>query len=131
MFLTAVLVMLIFKPLIDVTEWVGIECPDASGGSSSCLGLSGLVRMSFVLAIFHIVVLLCSLCRTGFSAVFHDGCWFAKIIIVLGSWVATFWMPNSSLDWYLSTAKWVSTAYLVFQALLVMALALKIDMKLC
>mmetsp|Transcript_26830 Transcript_26830/g.36581 ORF Transcript_26830/g.36581 Transcript_26830/m.36581 type:complete len:115 (+) Transcript_26830:120-464(+) len=114
MFLVAVVAMLIFKPILDVTDWVGIECPEASGGHSSCLGLSGLVRMSFILALFHILILLCSLCRTGFSAVIHDGCWFFKTMLVIGCWIATFWMPNSSLEWYLTTAKWVSSAYLIF-----------------
>mmetsp|Transcript_18059 Transcript_18059/g.13005 ORF Transcript_18059/g.13005 Transcript_18059/m.13005 type:complete len:115 (-) Transcript_18059:855-1199(-) len=110
----AIIAMYALKPVFEYSQWVGIECPTESGGSSNCFGLSGIVRMCFVLSIFHLLIIICSSCKRGISAVIHDGCWLTKTLIVIGSWIATFWIPNTSLEWYLDSAKWVSMVYLCF-----------------
>lgn len=37
---------------VDWTSWVGIQCPENSGNGDACFSASGLVRISFCLAIF-------------------------------------------------------------------------------
>jgi hypothetical protein len=48
--------MFILKPLFDRVDW--LDCPEESGGSSACFGTSAVIRMSFTLFIFHLLVLI-------------------------------------------------------------------------
>lgn len=87
--------------------------------------------MSFILLLFHALIFLITLARNDFAAQIHDGCWAAKSLIVVASWIASWWMPNSFFDnFYLPVAKYVSAIFLIYQVLLMLAAAYKINERL-
>lgn len=91
------------------------------------MGTSAIIRMSFVLACFHIMVFLVVLARNTAASVFHDGCWMLKFLIVLAYFIATMWIPNIFFNGYLIFSRWVSIAFLVYQALLMLVVSYKIN----
>ena len=78
----------------EMLDWTGINCPPAAGGGSACMGVSAIYRMSFTLVIFHLFVFLMCLTRSNCAAMFHDGCWGTKFLMVLAGFIATMWIPN-------------------------------------
>ena len=96
-------------------DWFGFECPDNLGGGSACAGASALIRTSWSLAIFHIIMLIITSLRNNFAASFHDGCWSAKFLIVAGILVASLWIPNDPvMNGYLEFARIVSIFFLMY-----------------
>jgi len=92
------------------------------------MGPSAIIRMSFTLCIFHAFVFVIILSRNTIAAVFHDGCWLLKSMMVLGLFVGTMWIPNSFFLGYMNYfARWVSLAFLIYQALLMLVVAYKIN----
>jgi hypothetical protein len=71
-----------------------LQCPGESGDKTACLGPSAIIRMSFVLACFHIVVFCIILARNTFSSVFHDGCWLFKFVAVMIAFGGSLFIPN-------------------------------------
>ena len=62
--LIALLLMVSAKKLVDWFPSNMIDCPSASGGSSSCLGASAIIRMSFALVIFHALIFVIVITRS-------------------------------------------------------------------
>jgi hypothetical protein len=89
------------KKLVDWFPKEMLNCPDASGGSSACLGASSIVRMSFALMLFHAVILLIIISRTKMAALFHDGCWMIKIMFVAAMFTASMWISNDFMKGYM------------------------------
>lgn len=123
-----IVMMYIFKWLFDWTDTFGFECPEASGSGSACAGASALIRTSWSLAIFHIIMLIIVSLRNNFAAAFHDGCWGAKFLIVAGILIASLWIPNDPvINGYLQFARIVSIFFLMYQALLILVLAYSLN----
>jgi len=93
----------------------GFDCPQQSGDGSACFSASGLVRMSFSLAIFQLLILLVTLFKNDKAAIIHDGWWTLKFIVVAALFTTSFFIPNAPvIDYYLIGAKFVSVAYLKY-----------------
>ena len=87
--------------------------------------------MSFILVLFHALIFLITLARNDMAAQIHDGCWAAKSLIVVASWIAAWWMPNSFFDnFFLPMAMYISVIFLIYQVLLMLAAAYKINDRL-
>jgi len=52
----AVILMYTLRPLFEDYDW--LECNDSSGGDDECFGTSAVLRASFVLFCFHMMMLL-------------------------------------------------------------------------
>ena len=52
----AIILMYAFKPLFREQDW--LTCPENSGGDEECFGVAVIMRMSFTLFIYHLVILL-------------------------------------------------------------------------
>ena len=91
------------------------------------MGPSAIIRMSFVLAWFHAFVLCVILARNTAAAIFHDGCWCVKFLVVLGFFIGTMWIDNSFFQGYMKFARIVSIAFLLIQALLMLVVAYSIN----
>ena len=116
-----IVMMYILNWIFDWTEWFGFDC---TMGGSACTGASALIRTSWSLAIFHVIMLCIVALRNDFAAAFHDGCWGAKFLIVTGIFIASLWIPNDPvMDGYLQFARIVSIFFLMYQALLILVLA--------
>ena len=109
--LISIVLMFTMKPLFDKVDF--LECSDASGGGSACFGTAAVLRMSFVLFIFHILVLLIILPRRQCSSMFHDGCWCSKFVFVIATYIAVFWIPNTFYRGFAHFARIVSCFYLI------------------
>lgn len=92
-----------------------------------CLGASNIIRMSFILFLFHLLVFIIILARNSVVAAFHDGCWFTKFLLVLAGYIGSMWIPNGFMIGYLQLTKWVSLFFLIYQALLMLIVAYKIN----
>lgn len=106
----------------------GIDCPSQSGDGSACFSASGLVRMSWSLAIFQLLILVICLFKNDTAAVIHDGWWTLKFLIVAILFGTSFFIPNSPvIDYYLKGARYVSVGYLKYQAMHILVLAYVIN----
>ena len=120
--------MYLFNWLFDWTDAFGFECPESTGGGQACTGASAIIRLSWSLAIFHIIMLIIVSLRNNFAAAFHDGCWGAKFLIVAGILIASLWIPNDPvMEGYLEFARIVSIFFLMYQALLILVLAYSLN----
>ena len=126
--LLTIIMMYFFNWLFDWTDSFGFECPESAGGGNACTGASALIRLSWSLAIFHIIMLVIVSLRSNFSAAFHDGCWGAKFLIVAGILIPSLWIPNDPvMDGYLEFARIVSIIFLMYQALLILVMAYSLN----
>ena len=91
--LIAMVLMYTFRPLFRDTDW--LECNDASGGGYECFGTTAVLRMSFILFLYHLFILLLLIPRGQCSSCIHDGWFTLKALLVFGAFIASFWMPNS------------------------------------
>ena len=90
-----------------------LQCPEESGNRTACLGPSAIIRMSFVLACFHVAVLCIILARNTFASVFHDGCWMFKFMFVFIFFSASMFIPNSFFLGYIDFARYISEFFLL------------------
>jgi len=117
-------------------EWLRHMLPasvvsDDIQGQSDALAIQFAGRMSFVLALFHILIFLICLARNQMAANFHDGCWMAKQILIGGGYIASWWIPTAFFeDFYLPMAKWVSAIFLLYQVILMLNATYKVNERL-
>lgn len=104
-----------------------MQCPSESGGEAACLGPSAIIRMSFVLACFHVLVFCVILARNTPAAIFHDGCWGTKFLFVLAFFIGSMWIDNSFFKGYMHFTRVVSIFFLLLQALMMLVVAYKIN----
>ena len=81
------------KKFVDILPSF-LQCPDSSGGVDACMGTSAIIRMSFVLAVFHFLVFVIILARNTAAAIFHDGCWLFKSLLVVGMFIGSMYIKN-------------------------------------
>lgn len=95
---------------------------------NACLGTALMLRMSFALCIFHSIVFLVILARNDIVAAFHDGCWGTKTILVCTIFIISLWFSNDFImGGFLKLTKWISMIFLLYQALLMLIVAYKIN----
>ena len=78
-----------------------MSCSYDSEDYTVCIGPSGIIRVSFVLACFHAIVLCIILARNKFASIFHDGCWIVKFILVTVGLVGSLWITTSFFQYYM------------------------------
>lgn len=109
-------------------SFASIECPEQSGGGEACFSASGLVRMSWSLAIFSFLMVVVTAFRNDTAAIIHDGWWTLKFLIVAILFVTSFFIPNSPIIvGYLKAARYISVMYLKYQAMHILVLAYVIN----
>ena len=95
---------------------------------NACLGTALMLRMSFALCIFHTLVFLIILARNDLVAAFHDGCWGTKALFVTLIFIVSLWFSNDFImGGFLKMTKWISMIFLLYQALLMLVVAYKIN----
>ncbi|CDW84436.1 UNKNOWN [Stylonychia lemnae] len=125
----SILLMFTLQPLFEKYDYL-LECNEESGGGSACFGTSAVLRMSFVLFIFHLMILLTILPKIPCSSIFHDGCWTIKFLIVVAIYIAVFWIPNNFYWGWAHFARIVSGLYLIIQVILLIIVAYSLNDKL-
>ena len=61
------------------------------------------------------------------AALFHDGCWCIKFLIVFAAFIGTLWIDNEFFKGYMSFARYVSIPFLIVQAMLMLIVAYTIN----
>lgn len=109
-----------------------IDCSVSGNGSEDiCFGISTIYRISFLLAVFHVVLSLFGLCgENEGTRTFHDGCWPFKFLLILACFIITLFIPNSFFQGYGYFAQVVSIAYLLYQVLALVSFAYLVNDKL-
>lgn len=92
-----------------------INCPNDES-LDSCLGLSSVYRLSFVLAIFHLIVLLCCLTRDSFAKIVNEGLWGFKLILILAGFIGMLFVSNNFFEPYAKSSMYISGIFLFVQA---------------
>ena len=54
-----------------------------ASSNEECLGITTVMRMSFTLCVYHLLVLIIILPRLRCSQILHDSCWIGKFITIL------------------------------------------------
>ena len=127
-FAISILLMFTLQPLFQKYDF--LECNKESGGGDACLGTAAVLRMSFVLFVFHFLLIIMISPRRVCSSNIHDGWWLAKLIFVIAVYIAVFWIPNRFYFGWAHFARVVSGIYLIVQELLLIILAFTINDKL-
>lgn len=123
--LISIILMFTLKPVFEKVSF--LDCNEASGGGSACFGTAAVVRMSFVLFIFHLMILIIISPRAQCSSAFHDGCWFLKFLLVIGLYIAVFWIPNDFYKGWNNFARIASGLYLILQVFMLIISAYTIN----
>ena len=97
-----------------------IHCPE---NNKAWFGMSAVFRISFILVLFHLLVFLVCLMRNQFAAVFHDGWWSFKFMIVLVAYIVSFFINNDFFKGYVIFAKVISVFFLIYQGLTMLSLS--------
>lgn len=86
-----------------------------------------MIRMSFVLFCFHLFIFIIILSRSKIAAAFHDGCWCFKTLLVVGGYIGSMWISNDFIKGYLYFAEVLSAIFLLYQGLLILIVAYKVN----
>jgi len=101
-----------------------VQC-EPGQGIDSCLGVSSIYRLSLALAAMHILILLMLLLRNGCSKVFNEQVWPFKIFLIIGVFIACFFIKNDSFKLYSSIATVAGGIFLLFQIIMLIDLFYK------
>jgi len=92
-----------------------MNCPDGAQ-LDSCLGLSAVYRLSFVLAAVHLLVGLACLTRDGFAKAVNEGLWGMKMLVVAGAFVGSLFISNNFFVPYAKASLYLGGVFLFVQA---------------
>lgn len=99
------------------------SCEFGQEESDECFGQVSVLRMSFALTCFHILMLIILIPRASFCAAIHDGFWPVKYIVMVGIFVgAWFIKPEFFVVWG-NICRGFSILYLFVQAYFLMNLS--------
>lgn len=117
------LIVVVLTP--DAASWV------CEAGEDNCLplGTSVYLRISFSLALFHILVLLIIAARTKLVAQFYDGCWGFKWALVAAIFAGSYFIDDNPFfdPGYMSFAAIASLGFLAFTALYMLVFAVLVN----
>eukprot|EP01114_Cavostelium_apophysatum_P016411 TRINITY_DN465_c0_g1_i1.p1 TRINITY_DN465_c0_g1~~TRINITY_DN465_c0_g1_i1.p1 ORF type:complete len:434 (-),score=100.97 TRINITY_DN465_c0_g1_i1:50-1351(-) len=106
------------------------RCTEIADGAASnqvpCYGTLAVYRISFVLAVFHIILALVMIgvkrhgdCRTSLQ----DGFWIIKLLFLIGGSVGVFFIPNPFFEYFGWVAFVAAAIFIVVQLLLLVDFA--------
>ena len=110
----AVLMLYTMKPLFEEYDWM--ECNDSSGGGDTCFGTAAVMRASFILFLYHILILIFLIPRAHCSSFIHDGFFGFKFILLIGGYIGSFWIHNDFFKGWAEFCRGGSILYLLIQA---------------
>lgn len=84
--------------------------------SSTCFGVSAVLRMSFTLFWFHLIMIIFISPRLGCSSIVHDGFWTLKIIFICALYIGVFFIPHNVFKIWGYICRAGSIIFLIVQA---------------
>ena len=92
-----------------------VKCPDGAS-LDTCMGLASVFRLSFVLAIFHLLVLLSCLTRDGFAKLINEKLWGFKMVLIGGGFIGSLFISNEFFIPYAKASLYFGCIFLFAQA---------------
>lgn len=80
----------------------------------ACGGQSAVLRMSFALAVYHLIILMSIIPRATCSMALHDGFWPVKGLLLVLIYIGSFFLPTAAMIFYAQFSRIVSGLYLIF-----------------
>ena len=77
--------------------------------------------------LFHFTIFLMVLSRMQWAAYFHDGMWSLKFILILAVFIAFQFINNDFFQVYGDVSRVISFLFLVFQTIMILSVAYKIN----
>lgn len=74
-----------------------------------------MLRMSFALAVYHLIILMSIIPRATCSMALHDGFWPVKGLLLVLIYIGSFFLPTAAMIFYAQFSRIVSGLYLIFQ----------------
>jgi len=103
-----------------------LQICDGEQGESICFGTLAVYRVSFCLAVFHIVMCLLTIgvkTRGDFRNTVQDGFWLIKISVVFFAIIGTFFATNEVFEYYGWVALFVSGFFILIQLIYIIDFA--------
>ena len=91
--------------------------------NDACIGVSAVLRTSFTLTLFHLLLFLVCLCGGDVVSALNEGAWPLKIIVVMAFFVLTLFMPTNFFKGFGYVAMVASFLYLIYQMILIIDMA--------
>ncbi len=88
-----------------------------------CLAISAVYRISFSLAALHLVLFFLCLFKNELVAAINEGAWPLKFLAVLGTYLASFFIPNDFFLLFGKLATMTSFLFLVYEMIMLIHLA--------
>ncbi|KAL3926240.1 MAG: hypothetical protein SGPRY_003389 [Prymnesium sp.] len=82
--------------------------------SDECKGYWAVYRISFTLAVFFLVMMLFTTCKSKASTQLHVGFWLAKILVLVGLFASTLFLPNDVFAVYAWIARVIAPIFTFF-----------------
>ena len=117
----AVLIMYILRPLAKKYQWTNCEFGDES--TDDCFGEVSVLRMSFSLTIYHVVILLILIPRAACCGAIHDGFWPVKSLALLAIYIGSWFISKQFFFVWGGICRGASILFLFVQAYFLMNLA--------
>lgn len=117
----SLILMYTLRPLAEKYQWK--YCEFNITGDSDCFGQVSVLRMSFSLTVFHILMLLILIPRAAICGAIHDGFWPIKYLVMLGIFVGAWFIPKAFFVVWGHICRAGSILYLFVQAYFLMNLA--------
>ena len=92
-----------------------VSCPNGAD-LNTCLGLASVYRLSFVLAVFHFLIMISCLTRDSFAKIVNEGLWGVKMLIILGGCIGMLFVSNSFFIPYAKASMYFGGVFLFVQA---------------
>jgi len=94
-----------------------INCPNGDN-LNICLGIASVYRVSFLLTVFHLIIMLCCLTRDEFAKTINEGLWVIKLPILILGFYASLMVPNSWVQIWADIAFYFGTGFLFCQGIM-------------
>lgn len=117
----AVIIMYILRPLATKYKWTKCEYKEAA--SEDCFGEVSVLRMSFSLTLYHILILLILIPRARCCGAIHDGFWPVKSLVLLGIYIGSWFINKKVFIVWGGICRASSVSFLLLQAYFLMNLA--------
>jgi hypothetical protein len=106
----------VLRPLADEEDdW--IECVEVAGGGHECFGISQIIRMSFALFVYHLLILMLICPRAHCSKYIHDGGWCFKSLLISVLYTVCYFIPYQFFQYgWLWVSRVGSIIFLIVQS---------------
>jgi hypothetical protein len=99
-----------------------MHCPSGEL-KKSCIQISAVFRVSFILVLFHFLLFVICLFKGEVPSAINEGAWPLKILLSIGLYIVSFFIPNGFFKVYGYVAMGCSGLFMIYEIILLIDLA--------